>query len=76
MFGVPIDGSKYIFCDNGAVCVNTTQHELTLSNNHYSIAYIRAEEAVAAETVRVSKKHTSTNLADQFPKTMAASKRE
>ena len=24
MFGVPIDGSKNIFCDTGAVCVNTT----------------------------------------------------
>ena len=72
MFGVPIDGSSNIFCDNGAVCVNTTRPELTLPKNHHNISYHCAREAVAAGTVRVSKEHTSTNLADIFTKTMAA----
>ena len=39
MFGVPINVSTNIFCDNGAVCVNTTRPESTLSMKHYSISY-------------------------------------
>ena len=76
IFGVLIDGSTNIFCDNGAVCVKTTRPESTLSNNHHSIDYYRAEKAVTGETVRVSKEHTSTNMADLFTKMMAAPKRE
>jgi hypothetical protein len=77
MFGVPIDGPTNIFCNNGAVCANTTQPKSTLTKKHHSIAYHRSSrEAVAAGTVRVSKEHTSTNLADIFTKTMPAPKRE
>ena len=76
MFGVPIEGPTNIFCDNGAVCANTTGPESTLTKKHHSIAYHRSREAVAANTVRVSKEHTLTNLADIFTKTMAAPKRE
>jgi hypothetical protein len=76
MFGVPIDGPTNIFCDNGAVCANTTKPESTLTKKHHSIAYHRSREAVAAGTVRVSKEHTSTNLADIFTKIMCAPKRE
>ena len=76
MFGVPIDGPTNIFCDNGAVCANTTRPESTLTKKHHSIAYHRSREAVAAGTVRVSKEHTSTNLADIFTKTMPAPKRD
>ena len=39
MFGVMINGSTNIFCDNGAVYVNMTQLEFTLSKKHHSIAY-------------------------------------
>jgi hypothetical protein len=76
MFGIPVDGPTNIFCDNGAVCVNTTKPESTLSKKHHSIAYHRGREAVAAGTVRVSKEHTSTNLADLFTKIMTSIKRE
>ena len=76
MFGVRIDGSTNIFCDNGEVCVNTTRPELTLFNKHHSIYYRRAQELVAAGTVRVTKEHVSTNLADLFVKTMEFPKRE
>ena len=72
MFGVPIDGSTNIFCDNGAVCVNTTRYESTLPKKHHSISYHRTQEAVAAGKVRVSKEHTSTNLTELLNKTMAA----
>ena len=53
IFRVPIDGSTNIFCENGAVCVNTTRPELTLSKKHHRIAYHRAREAVAVGMVRV-----------------------
>jgi hypothetical protein len=76
IFGVPVDGPTNIFCDNGAVVVNTTRPESTLSKKHHSIAYHRVREAVAAETVRVSKEHTSTNLADLFTKTLPSPRRE
>ena len=77
MFGVPIDGPTNIFCDNGSVCANATKPESTLTKKHHSsIAHHRTREAVAAGTVRVSKEHVSTNLADVFTKTMAAPKRE
>ena len=56
--------------------MNTMRPELTLSKKHHSIIYHRAQESVAAGTVRVSKEHTSTNLADLFTKTMAATKIE
>ena len=58
MFGVPINGSTNIFCENGAVWVNMTRPESTLSKNHHSISYHCAREVVAAVTVIVSKKHT------------------
>ena len=76
MFGAPIDGPTNIFCDSGAVCANTTRPESTLTKKHHSIAYHRRREAVAAGTVRLSKEHTSTKLADSFTKTIAAPKRE
>ena len=76
MFGVTIGGSTNIFCDNGEFCVNTTRPESKLSEKHHSIAYHRAQEAVAAVTVRVSKEHTSTNLDDLPNKMMSAPKRE
>jgi hypothetical protein len=76
MFGVPIEGATTVFCDNEAVCKNTTRLESTLTKKHHCIAYHRSREAVAAGTVRVSKEDTLTNLADIFTKTMAAPKRE
>ena len=65
-----------IFFDNGAVCVNITWTESTISNKHHILNCHSAQEAVAEVIVRVSKYHTSTNLADLFTKTMAAPKRE
>jgi hypothetical protein len=76
MFGVPIEGPTNVFCDNEAVCKNTTRPESTLTKKHHSIAYHRSQEAVAAGTFRVFKEDTLTNLANIFTKTMAARKRE
>ena len=76
IFGVPIDGSTNIFCDNRAVYVTTTRPESTLSKKHHSISYHCAQEAVVAGTVRVQKEHTLTNLDDLFTKIMGAPKKE
>jgi hypothetical protein len=75
MFGVPIEGPTSVFCDNEAVCKNTTLPESVLNKKHHSIAYHRGREAVAAGTIRVSKEGTGSNMSDVFTKTMAAPKR-
>ena len=76
MFGVPIDGPTNIFCDNEAVYKNTSLPESTLKKKHHAIAYHRCREAVAAETVRVAKEGTKTNLSDLFTKLLPQPRRE
>ena len=68
VFGVSVNGSMNIFCDNGAVCVNNIRPDLALSKKHHSIPYHHEQEAVASGRVRLSKEHTLTNLADIFTK--------
>ena len=75
MFGVPIDGSASVFCDNEAVHQNAVVPESTLKKKHHSIAYHRCREAVAAGTIRVAKEGTKTNLADLFTKALTADRR-
>jgi hypothetical protein len=76
MFGVPIEGPTNVFCDNKAVYKITSLPESTLKKKHHSIAYHRCREAVAAETVRVTKEGTKTNLSDLFTKVLPQSRRE
>ena len=76
MFGVPIDGPTNIFCDNEAVYKNTSMPESVLKKKHHSIAYHRCREAVAAETVRVAKEGTKTNLSDLFTKLLPQPRRD
>ena len=68
MFGIPIEGSTSIFCDNEAVFKNASIPESTIKKKHVSICYHRCREAVAARTVRVAKEGTLTNLSDLFTK--------
>ena len=76
MFGVPIEGATNVFCDNEAVCKNTTLPESTLKKKHHSIPYHRCREAVAAGTVRIAKEATRTNLSDLFTKLLPQPRRE
>ena len=76
MFGIPIDGSTNIYCDNEAVYQNTVIPESTLKKKHHSIAYHRCREAVAAKTIRVAKQGTTKNLADLFTKILTTQRRE
>jgi hypothetical protein len=69
MFGIPIDGPTNVYCDkNEAVTKNARLPESTLTKKHNSIAYHRTREAVAAETIRVTKEDGKTNLADVLTK--------
>ena len=76
MFGVPIEGPTNIFCDNEAVYKNTSLPESTLKKKHHSIAYHRCREAVAAQTVRVAKEGTKTNLSNLFTKVLPQARRD
>ena len=68
MFGILVDGSDNIYCDNEAVTKNTPIPESTLKKKHHSVAYHRCWESVAAGTIRVAKQGTRKNLADLFTK--------
>jgi hypothetical protein len=59
---------RIFFGDNEAVYKNTLLPESALKKKHHSIAYHRCREAVAAETVRVAREGTKTNLTDLFTK--------
>ena len=68
MFGVPIEGSTNVFCDNEAVAKNAIHPESTSKKKHNAIAYHRTREAVAAGTIKVTKEDGKTNLADVLTK--------
>ena len=68
MFGIPMEGPANVYCDNDAVVKNATVPESTLKKKHNAIAYHRVREAIAAGTIRITKEHTSTNLADILTK--------
>lgn len=75
MFRIPIDGPANVYCDNEAVYKNTSIPESTLKKRHHSIAYHRCREAIAAGTMRITKKGTAKNLADLFTKVLTRARR-
>ena len=68
MFGVPIDGSTEIFCDNEAVYKNASTPESQLRKKHHSISYHMSREAEVSGACRMAKEDTETNLSDIFTK--------
>ena len=62
MFGVPIDGSTEILCDNEAVYKNASTPESQHRKKHHSILYHMKREAVASGACRMAKEDTETNL--------------
>ena len=66
MFGVTIDGPTKIFYDNEAVTKNFLDPTLMIKKKHYSIAYHRNREAVAAGNCRITREDTDTNISDTF----------
>jgi hypothetical protein len=76
MFGIPIEGSTDVFCDNQSVVTNSSVPESMLSKKHNAICYHRVREACAAGTIRVAKEDTETNLADLFSKPLPTPRRK
>ena len=76
MFGVPIDGSTDMFCDNEAVYKNASMPESQLRKNHHSIAYHMSRESVASGASRIDKEDTETNLADLVTNVFPRPRRE
>ena len=48
MFGVPIDESAQVFCDNESVVSNCTYLESTLKKKHCSVVYHRSRESISS----------------------------
>ena len=76
MFGVPIDTSTEIFCDNEAVYNNASTPKYQLKKKHHSISYHMSREAVSSGACRISKEDTETNLSDLFTKVLLQPRRE
>ena len=70
MFGVPIDGSTDILCDNKAVYKNAPTPKYQLRKKHHSISYHMSREAVASGACRMAKEDTDTKLSDLFTKVL------
>ena len=68
-FGVPINGSADVFCDNKSVVTNSSVPSSVLNKRHNAICYHRVREAQAAGTIRVGWIEGKFNLADLFTKT-------
>jgi hypothetical protein len=68
MFGIPINGPAFVYCDNQGVVKNVTIPESVLSKKHNAINYHAVREAVAANILRVTKEDSNTNVADLLTK--------
>mgnify|MGYP003326537431 FL=1 len=76
MFGVPIDGSTRVFCDNEKVVHNSSLLESSLNKKHSSVAYHATRWAVAAGIILVGWIPTGHNLADALSKTLPSNTRD
>jgi len=72
MFGIPIDGSANVFCDNKSAVTNAMTPTSTLKKKHNLIVYHRVREAVAAGILQIAKLHTSESLEDLLTKPLGA----
>jgi hypothetical protein len=75
MFGIPINGPAFVYCDNQGIVKNVTIPESVLSKKHNVINYHAVREAVAANILRVAKEDSSTNLADLLTKPLTEQRR-
>jgi hypothetical protein len=75
MFGIPINGPAFVYCDNQGVVKNVTIPESVLSKKHNAINYHAVREAVAANILRVTKEDSNTNVADLLTKPLTEQRR-
>ena len=76
MFGIPIDGSTEIFCDNESVYKNASTPESQLRKKNHSISYHMSKEAVASGACRMEKEDSETNLSYLFTRVLPRLRRE
>ena len=75
-FGVPIDGSTDMFCDNEVVYKNTSMPDSQLRKKHHIIAYRMSRESVGSGASRIAKEDIETNSADLLTKVLPRPRRE
>ena len=76
MFGIPIEESTKLLCDNESVVRNSSKLESTLNKKHCSLAYHAVRWAVAASIVAIGWIPTDLNIADVMTKRLTVYKRE
>ena len=76
MFGVPVDDSTKVLCDNESVVRNSSKLESVLNKKHCALAYHAVRWAVAASIISVGWIPTDYNIADAFTKRLTAIKRD
>ena len=76
MFGVPIDRSTDIFCDNEAVYKNVSTPKSHLRNKKHSILYHIIRDVVVSDSRRMAREDNETNLSDLFTKVIPRPRRE
>jgi hypothetical protein len=76
MFGIPLSGPAFVFCDNQGVVKNASIPESVLTKKHNAVNYHSVREAVAARIMMVAKEDGSTNLADLFTKALPSDRRK
>ena len=74
MFGVEVDDTPVILCDNSSVVINTSYPESLLKKKHLSIAYHWIRETVAMASILIYFEKGVSNLADLFTKVLPANK--
>lgn len=70
MFGIPINGHIYVYCDNESGYKNLPHINSQLKKKYNSIYYHWVCEAVAAGTIFVHKLESAYNLADILTKSL------
>ena len=76
IFGVPIDGSTYMFCKNEGVYKNDSMPDSQTRKVYHSINHHMRRVSVASGASRIAKEDTETNLADLFTKIFPRPRRE
>ena len=75
MFGVPVEESTSVFCDNKSVVTNSSIPTSMLNRKHNSICYHKVREACAAGTIRIGWILGEYNKADIATKTSLSTTR-
>ena len=65
-----------VFCDNQAVCLDSSRIESMLTKKHNSVAYHLTRWHVAARIIEVVWIPTGENLADAFTKRLSKLRRD